>query len=83
MKKFSPPSSNLVWDQLIKVDSILNHTVPLKCKLPPSLEMRLVSLECTVSTNALPSVECTKGIIKIIFCAHLQCIHVGTAFILL
>ena len=69
-------------------------TVPLKCKLPPSRETRLVSLEtslvslekflvsreCTVSTNALPSGECTNGIL---FCAHLQCIDVGIAFVLL
>ena len=54
------------------------HTVPLKCKLPPSREMRLVSLEtclvslekflvsheCTASTNALPLGECTNGIIR-------------------
>ena len=65
-------------------------TVPLKCKLPPSRETRLVSLEtilvslkCTVSTNALPSGECTNGIIEIHvwFCAHLQCIHEGVAFV--
>ena len=73
------------------------YTVPLKCKLPPSRETRLVSLEtslvslekflvsheCTVSTNALPSGECTNGTILILFCAHLQCIHVGIAFVLL
>ena len=67
-------------------------------KLPPSRETRLVSLEtslvslekflvsreCTISTNALPSGECTNGIILILFCdAHLQCIHVGIAFVLL
>ena len=89
------------WPQSSKT---YRATVPPKCKLPPSRETRLISLEmslvsletslvslekflvsreCTVSTNALPSGECTNGIIEILFRAHLQWIHVGIAFVLL
>ena len=73
---------NVIWTSIWQLG-----TVPLKCKLQPSRETRLVSLEKFLvsreytSTNALPSGECTNGIIEILFCAHLQCIHVGIAFV--